>query len=143
MNFLEEYCNNEETISKLIAIDNDIMVSNDSFKSYYDSFKCVLDRSFKEFLIKEPTVFITDGDPNVVLDILRRVVNSKYEVIIYVGKSFLGMNKWLMDLFYKLTNNTFVSLSMDNNYNKFIKSKYKVVPIGEEALVSEVFHDFY
>ena len=143
MNEILEYISNEEQIvEELIEIDNDIMSTKYSFNDYYNAIESRFNIEIEQIDIKENTVFITEGDVILTLDILRRF-NTDKKIIIFVNQSYLGMNKWLMSKYYEITGNNNIILDEGINYNKYIDKGFKIIPLGEDGLIDQVMEDFY
>lgn len=133
----------KDIVEQLIEIDNDKMNTKLSFQNYYDAIKFLLDKDSKELLLNNNSLFITEGNPLVTLDILRSVMRTSYNVVIFINQGYVGMNKWLINQFYKIVGNGNIELDTGINYNNYINSEYKVIPVGEEGLTSQVMEDFY
>ena len=132
-----------EIVEELIKIDNEVMNTTYSFNSYYELFESILnDDYYKISVVDRDTVFVTEGDVFVTLELLKRmrVVGN---VVIFINQGNVGMNKWLVTKYKEMTGNDRVMLDTDINYNKYIDKGYKVVPIGEDGLVDQVLEDFY
>ena len=132
-----------EIVEELIKIDNEVMNTTYSFNSYYELFESILnDDYYKISVVDRDTVFVTEGDVFVTLELLKRmrVVGN---VVIFINQGNVGMNKWLVTKYKEMTGNDRVILDTDFNYNKYIDKGYKVVPIGEDGLVDQVLEDFY
>ena len=143
MNELLNYLEDEKAIvEELIEIDNDIMKTNYSYDNYYSEFQNVLNKEVNSILIDKDTIFVTEGDVFVTLDILRRI-NSLNKIVVYINQGYVGMNKWLISKYYDTTGNDNVVLDVSINYNKYIDKGYRVIPLGEESLVEQVMEDFY
>ena len=130
-------------VEELIKIDNEVMNTTYSFNSYYELFESILnDDYYKISVVDRDTVFVTEGDVFVTLELLKRmrVVGN---VVIFINQGNVGMNKWLVTKYKEMTGNDRVILDTDINYNKYIDKGYKVVPIGEDGLVDQVLEDFY
>ena len=130
-------------VEELIKIDNEVMNTTYSFNSYYELFESILnDDYYKISVVDRDTVFVTEGDVFVTLELLKRmrVVGN---VVIFINQGNVGMNKWLVTKYKEMTGNDRVMLDTDINYNKYIDKGYKVVPIGEDGLVDQVLEDFY
>lgn len=132
-----------EIVEQLIAIDNEKMNTNIVFQNYYDAIKSVVNQSSNELELNNNSLFITEGEPLVTLDILKRLENTQVNCIIFINQGFVAMNKWLINQFYRLTENSNIELDIGVNYNKYINSGYKVVPLGEIELTNQVMEDFY
>ncbi len=133
----------KEIVEELIKIDNEVMNTTYSFNSYYELFESILnDDYYKISVVDRDTVFVTEGDVFVTLELLKRmrVVGN---VVIFINQGNVGMNKWLVTKYKEMTGNDRVILDTDINYNKYIDKGYKVVPIGEDGLVDQVLEDFY
>ena len=133
----------KEIVEELIKIDNEVMNTTYSFNSYYELFESILnDDYYKISVVDRDTVFVTEGDVFVTLELLKRmrVVGN---VVIFINQGNVGMNKWLVTKYKEMTGNDRVMLDTDINYNKYIDKGYKVVPIGEDGLVDQVLEDFY
>lgn len=139
LNYLDR---ERDIVEELIKIDNNIMNVKDSYNNYIDSFRNILETDVNYFDIDSSTIFITEGEVLVTLEILRRL-NTDNDVIIYINQGYVGMNKWLINKYYELTGNSNILLDTGNSYNKYIDNGYKVYPLGEDELVSQVLEDFY
>lgn len=133
----------KEIVEQLIEIDNDKMNTNYNFNNYYDAINSLVSSDNKELLINSNSLFITEGNPLLTLNILLRVKSTSYKVVIFVNQGFVGMNKWLINQFYKIIGNGNVELNVGINYNDYIDKKYKVIPLGEDGLTNQVMEDFY
>lgn len=133
----------KEIVEQLIEIDNDKMNTNYNFNNYYDAINSLVSSDNKELLINNNSLFITEGNPLLTLNILLRVKSTSYKVVIFVNQGFVGMNKWLINQFYKIVGNGNVELNVGINYNDYIDKKYKVIPLGEDGLTNQVMEDFY
>lgn len=133
----------KEIVEQLIEIDNDKMNTNYNFNNYYDSINSLVSSDNKDLLINNNSLFITEGNPLLTLNILLRVKSTSYKVVIFVNQGFVGMNKWLINQFYKIVGNGNVELNVGINYNDYIDKKYKVIPLGEDGLTNQVMEDFY
>lgn len=142
INILNVLLEDKDIVEELIKIDNEIMNTKYNFENYYNSFKKLLDSDVDYFNIDNPTLFITEGEVLITLDILRRL-NTSNDVVIHISQGFVAMNKWLINKYYELTGNTNVILDIESNYNNYIDKGYRVYPLGEEGLVYQVLGDFY
>lgn len=133
----------KEIVEQLIEIDNDKMNTNYNFNNYYDAINSLLSSDNKELLINNNSLFITEGNPLLTLNILLRVKSTSYKVVIFINQGFVAMNKWLINQFYKIVGNGNVELNVGINYNDYIDKKYKVIPLGEDGLTNQVMEDFY
>ncbi len=133
----------KDIIEQLIEIDNDKMNTNLNFQNYYDAIKSLIEKDSKELVLTNNTLFITEGNPLVTLDILRSVMSTSYNVVIFINQGYVGMNKWLINQFYKIVGNGNIELDTGINYNNYINSEYKVIPLGEDGLTNQVMEDFY
>lgn len=133
----------KEIVEQLIEIDNDKMNTNYNFNNYYDAINSLVSSDNKELLINNNSLFITEGNPLLTLNILLRVKSTSYKVVIFVNQGFVAMNKWLINQFYKIVGNGNVELNVGINYNDYIVKKYKVIPLGEDGLTNQVMEDFY
>lgn len=131
-----------DIVEELIKIDNDIMNTDYNFNSYYEVMESVLDEPFRKVFINKDTVFVTEGDVYVTLSLLDRMIVGA-NVVIFINQGFVGMNKWLISKYKELTNSDMVTLDTSINYNKYIDKGYKIVPIGEDAIIDQVLEDFY
>lgn len=139
---LEHLSNEEQIVEELINIDNDIMNTKYSFNDYYNAVESRFNIEIEQIDIKENTVFVTEGDVILTLDILRRF-NTEKKIVIFVNQSYLGMNKWLMSKYYEITGNNNIILDEGINYNKYIDKGFKIIPLGEDGLIDQVMEDFY
>ena len=139
LNKLQEESN---IVEELIKIDNDIMNTDYNFNGYYEVMESVFDEPFRKVFINKDTVFVTEGDVYVTLSLLDRMIVGA-NVVIFINQGFVGMNKWLISKYKELTNSDMVTLDTSINYNKYIDKGYKIVPIGEDAIIDQVLEDFY
>lgn len=133
----------KDIVKQLIEIDNDKMNTKINFQNYYDAIKELVEKDSKELLLNNNSLFITEGNPLITIDILRNVMNTSYNVVIFINQGYVGMNKWLMNQFYKIVGNGNIELDTGINYNEYINIGYKVIPVGEEGLINQVMEDFY
>ena len=133
----------KDIVKQLIEIDNDKMNTKINFQNYYDAIKFLLDKDSKELLLNNNSLFITEGNPLITIDILKKVMSTSYNVVIFVNQGYVGMNKWLINQFYKIVDNGNIELDTGINYNEYINMGYKVIPVGEDELINQVMEDFY
>lgn len=131
---LEHLSNEEKIVEELIKMDNDIMNTKYIFSDYYNAIESGFNIEIDQISLKDDTVFITEGDVILTLNILRRFKNDK-TIIIFINQSHVGMNKWLISKYYEITGNTNVILDEGINYNKYIDKGFKIIPLGEEGLI--------
>ena len=132
----------KEIVEELIKIDNDIMNTDYNFNSYYEVLDSVLNEHFGQFFIDSDTIFVTEGDIYITFNLLKRM-RSGANVVIFINQGFVGMNKWLVTKYQEITGNDKVILDIGINYNKYIDKGYRVVPIGDDAMIDQVLEDFY
>lgn len=133
----------KDIVKQLIEIDNDKMNTKISFQNYYDAIKELVESDSKELLLSNNSLFITEGNPLITLNILNKIRNTSYDVVIFINQGYIGMNKWLINQFYKIVGNGNIELDTGINYNEYITMGYKVVPVGEDGLINQVMEDFY
>ena len=133
----------EDIVKQLIEIDNDKMNTKISFQNYYDAIKELVESASKELLLSNNSLFITEGNPLITLNILNKIRSTSYDVVIFINQGYIGMNKWLINQFYKIVGNGNIELDTGINYNEYITMEYKVVPVGEDELIDQVMEDFY
>ncbi len=136
---LDNFIYEKEIIEQLINIDNDIMNCNNTYKDYYNDFFMLLNSECNKLKINDNVLFITEGNPLITLDILRRIDSFDKEIVIFINQGFVGINKWL----FSKCNLDNVVLDTNLNYNKYIDKGYKVYSLGEEGLNNQVMEDFY
>ena len=131
-----------EIIEKLIAIDNKRNYVNITFAEFYDNLSLAIKNDSGKVSLCN-TLFITEGNPYLTINILKSLV-SDYEYVIYINQGFVALNEWLVTRYKKLMDNKVnVLLDIDVNYNKYIgNKKYQVLPIGEKEFVEQVKSDF-
>ena len=137
-NIQERLLFEKEIVEQLIDIDNDVMKDKLTFKNYYDNLKT----TSNNINIKTKTIFITEGNPFIINEILNAIKYTPFQVIIYIDKSYLAMNEWLIKTYKEIYNNYNIELDLDNNYNKYINSNYQIIPVGSKALKEQVKLDF-
>ena len=131
----------QDIIEELIKIDNDIMNTNYTYEDYYNAIESRMVSDVIQISLSRDTVFVTEGDVLLTLDILRRF-DTECNIVIFINQCNVAMNKWLVTKYCEITGNNVV-LDTDINYNKYIDKGYKVVPLGEDGLVDQVMEDFY
>ena len=109
--------NNKEKIEKLLKIDNSIMESNYKYEDFYNDYINYL-KKYKEsnIDIDNDTLFITEGNPIITIDILNKVKYSNNKIIIFINQEYVAINKWLIYEFNNMTNKNII-LDINNNYN--------------------------
>lgn len=138
MKLLEE----KEIVEELIKIDNEVMGTNYNYDYYTKLFSCVLEQDIDNRKINHDVVFVTEGDVLITLQLLLKIGVGATRVI-FINQGFVGMNKWLISKYNEITGDDDVILDTDINYNKYIDKGYRVIPIGEDAMVDQVVEDFY
>lgn len=131
--------NNKEKIEKLLKIDNSIMESNYKYEDFYNDYINYL-KKYKEsnIDIDNDTLFITEGNPIITIDILNKVKYSNNKIIIFINQEYVAINKWLIYEFNNMTNKNII-LDINNNYNKYINNKnLNIIPFGDIELIEEV-----
>ena len=139
---LDKLLEEREIVEELIKIDNDVMNTDYNFNSYYEVMESVLNDPFGRVFINKDTVFVTEGDIYVTLTLLKRMIVGA-NVVIFINQGYVGINKWLISKYQEVTGNTKVVLDTGINYNKYIDKGYRVVPIGEDAIINQILEDFY
>lgn len=132
----------KDVVEELIKIDNEVMNTNHDYDYYTELFSFVLEQEMENRVIAHDTVFVTEGDVFITLELLLKMGSGATRVI-FINQGFVGMNKWLVSKYIEITGDKDVILDTDVNYNKYIDKGYKVIPIGEDAIVSQVLEDFY
>ncbi len=140
---LERFMIDKDILLELIELDNDIMGSSYTYDNYYDALFKLSDTPCKDIILDMNSLFIIDGNPVVLVDLLRRLKYVDKETIIFINQGFVGINSWLMKQFYEITQNSNIELDRGINYNKYINKDYKIVPLGEVGIVDSVLEDFY
>ena len=118
------------------------MNTNYDYDYYTMLFSFVLEQDMKNRVIDQDIVFVTEGDVQITLELLLKMGIGATRVI-FINQGFVGMNKWLVSKYIEITGDNEVILDTDVNYNKYIDKSYKVIPIGEDAIVDQVLEDFY
>lgn len=136
---IESLENEKETILKLIELDNKINHSN---IKYNDLLELLLNDKVL-FKIEEDSLFITEGEPEFTIAILKSIFNSENKYVLFVNQKYLGINKWLIARYNELVCFSQIYLDCGNNYNKYFKTKLKVIPLGEKVFIDEIYNDFY
>lgn len=137
---IEAFIIEKETILKLIQLDNKINHSN---IKYDDLYELLLNSEKLPFNIDENILFITEGDPFYTIAILKSILNSKKKYTLFVNQKYLGINKWLIARFNESVGFSQIYLDCGNNYNKYFKTKVKVIALGEKVFIDEIYNDFY
>ena len=132
----------KDVVEELIKIDNEVMNTNYDYDYYTMLFSFVLEQDMKNRVIDQDIVFVTEGDVQITLELLLKMGIGATRVI-FINQGFVGMNKWLVSKYIEITGDNEVILDTDVNYNKYIDKSYKVIPIGEDAIVDQVLEDFY
>lgn len=132
----------KDIVEELIKIDNEVMNTNYDYDSYTILFSSVLGQEMENRVLNQDVVFVTEGDVQITLELLLKMGTGATRVI-FINQGFVGMNKWLVSKYREITGDNDVILDTDINYNKYIDKGYKVIPIGEDAIVDQVLEDFY
>lgn len=132
----------KDIVEELIKIDNEVMNTNYDYDYYTMLFSCVLEEEMENRINDQDVVFVTEGDVQNTLELLLKMGVGATRVI-FINQGFVGMNKWLVSKYSEITGDDDVILDTDVNYNKYIDKGYKVIPIGEDAVVRQVLEDFY
>lgn len=129
----------KDTISKLIQLDNKINHSNIKYNDLYD---LLLNTKKLSISVEEDILFLTEGDPAYTIAILKSIFNNTNKYALFVNQKYLGINKWLIARYNESVGFLQIYLDCDENYNKYFKSKLKVIPLGEKVFVEEIYNDF-
>ena len=132
----------KDIVEELIKIDNEIMNTNYDYDYYTELFSFVLEQEMENRFVDQGVVFVTEGDVFTTLELLLKMGVGATRVI-FINQGFVGMNKWLVSKYSEITGDNEVILDTDVNYNKYIDKGYRVIPIGEDAIVDQVLEDFY
>ena len=132
----------KDIVEELIKIDNEIMNTNYDYDYYTELFSFVLMQEMENRINPQDIVFVTEGDIEITLELLLKMGTGSTRVI-FINQGFVAMNKWLVTKYIEITGDNDVILDTSINYNKYIDKGYKILPIGEESLVSQVLEDFY
>lgn len=132
----------KDILEQLISIDNEKMKDNITYKDFLNTCHNILQTECKDIL-EDNLLFITEGDPYFTLAILKTTKKINSKVIIFVNQGYQALNKWLITKYKMLTGDQFHEIDFSNNYNKYLKKDYKVIPFGENELSSSVMEDFY
>lgn len=137
---IEAFVIEKETILKLIQLDNKINHSN---IKYDDLYELLLNSEKLPFNVDENILFITEGEPAYTIAILKSIINSNNKYTMFVNQKYLGINKWLIARYNESVGFSQIYLDCGNNYNKYFKTKVKVIPLGEKVFIDEIYNDFY
>lgn len=132
----------KDIVEELIKIDNEVMNTNYDYDYYTELFSFVLEQEMENRFVDQEVVFVTEGDVFTTLELLLKIGVGATRVI-FINQGFVGMNKWLVSKYSEITGDNEVILDTDVNYNKYIDKGYRVIPIGEDAIVDQVLEDFY
>lgn len=132
----------KDIVEELIKIDNEVMNTNYDYDYYTELFSFVLEQEMENRFVDQGVVFVTEGDVFTTLELLLKMGVGATRVI-FINQGFVGMNKWLVSKYSEITGDNEVILDTDVNYNKYIDKGYRVIPIGEDAIVDQVLEDFY
>lgn len=138
-NIFNIFIENKEKIEKLLLIDNQIEKTNITFDEIVLYFKNSSNNL--NININKNNLIVTEGEPFTTIDIIKSLINTSNKNILFINRSFVGINKWLVEVLAQELNENLV-LDINNNYNNYLNSNLNVVPIGEEEMVKQVLEDF-
>lgn len=124
-------------IEELLLIDNKVQYTNLTYESLIEMLKKINDYDILDDNLNY--VAITDGEFDTIFKVLISVPSLS---TIYVNRSFLGINKYLIKLvntFYKFEK---VKLDDSTDYHKYIDSEDKIILSGFDTFVEELSKEF-
>lgn len=130
----------KETVLKLIQLDNKINHSN---IKYNDLYELLVNTKKLPIKAEENILFITEGEPIYTIAILKTILKSKMKYILFINQKYLGINKWLIARYNESVGFLQIYLDCGDNYNKYLKAKVKVIPLGDKVFIEEIYNDFY
>jgi len=133
----------KDVIEQLIDIDNDKMMDNISYNEFLKNCVNIIKNSKKIELSDKKVLFVTEGSPYLTLQILGNIWNNDKEVVIFINEGYIGLNRWLIERYYVVGGSKKHKIDININYNKYINTDYKVIPVGEESMRNAVLGDFY
>lgn len=141
--FLDIVSFEKEVILELLKIDNRVQNTNVTYDDFYNMCSAVLMKDKVDFNLTGKVLFVTEGSPFITLEVLKNIMGTENEYVLFINRSFVGLNKWLCKKFIELTGDIIkLELDIDANYNKYLDKDYNVVTLGEDGLIKAVREDF-
>ncbi len=133
--FLEE----QDVLEKLIDLDNKICHDHITYASLYSFLQN--GTSLKQ-TIKKNTLFITEGNPFYTISILKSIIDTNNQFVLFVSKRYLGINKWFIARFNELKGYEQIFLDCGYNHKACFKEGMEIIPLGEPIFIEEILNDF-
>lgn len=124
-------------IEELLFIDNKVQYTNLTYESLIGMLKKINDYDILDDNFNY--VAITDGEFDTVFKVL---INVPSLSTLYVNRSFLGINKYLIKLVNAFYECEKVKLDDSTNYHKYVDSTDKIILSGFDTFVDEISKEF-
>lgn len=128
---LEKFVEEPSLIKELLEIDNCVQYTDLTYERLFTKLSEVESNQVSNLVCDA----ITDGEVDSVFKVLINFPNVRN---IYVSKSFLAINKYLVSRINEYYNYEKVFLDIDDNYNKYINSELPIVVNGFDEFVGDV-----
>lgn len=124
-------------IEELLLIDNKVQYTNLTYETLINMLKKINDYDILDGNFNY--VAITDGEFDTVFKVL---INIPSLSTLYVNRSFLGINKYLIKLVNTFYECEKVKLDDSTNYHKYVNSTDKIILSGFDTFVDEIAKEF-
>ena len=127
----------KNVIEELLLIDNRVQYTNLTYESLISSLQDISDYDILDSNFNY--VAITDGEFDTVFKVL---INTPSLSTIYVNRSYLGINKYLIRMVNSFYDEEKVKLDDSTNYHKYINSDDKILLSGFDTFIDEISKEF-
>ena len=127
--------NNKSLIEELLFIDNKVQYTDITYESLLDRLKNVN----KYDILDDNFTALTDGEFDTVFKVLISVPNLS---TIYVNRTFLGLNKYLVNKTNQYYGYEKIKLDDSTDYRKYHNSADKIILSGFDTFVEEISKEF-
>lgn len=127
--------NNKSLIEELLFIDNKVQYTNITYESLLDTLKNI----DKYDILDDNFTALTDGEFDTVFKVLISAPNLS---TIYVNRTFLGINKYLVSCANKFYELEKIKLDDSTDYHKYLNSADKIILSGFDTFVEEISKEF-
>ena len=139
---LKEYLINclledKSIIDELLLIDNRVQYTSLTYENILNNLKNAV--VYDNLDVVSSYIAITDGEIDSVLKVL---INVKELKTVYIDRSFLGINKYLVKCVNDFYGEEKIVLDDSKDYRKYINNSPKIVLSGFDTFVEELSKEF-
>ena len=134
---IERISEDKSLIEELLFVDNKVQYTNLTYENVLELLK--KDNEYDILDDDLNSIAITDGELNTVIKMIISVPNLS---TIYVNRTFLGINKYLIKCVNELYGYEKIKLDETEDYQKYFNSANRIVLSGFDTFVEELAKEF-